>query len=333
MDVLTTERAILELKRNFEDALAEELSLSRVSAPIMVASDSGIQDNLNGVERPVEFAVKQLDDRPYQIVQSLAKWKRMALARYGIQPGMGLYTDMNALRPDEDDLHTAIHSVYVDQWDWEKAIYPEDRTLDTLKSTVRSIYAVMRRTEAFICSLYGLTPLLPESITFIHTEDLLLEHPELGRGEREDKACREHGAIFLIGIGGEIAEGVIHDGRAPDYDDWTTLTGGGHHGLNGDIIVWNPILGRSFELSSMGVRVDAATMREQLRIRGAEDRTDLMWHTMLLNGEFPESIGGGIGQSRLCMLMLQKRHIGEVQVGVWPEDVVNESLLDGIHLL
>ncbi len=333
MDILTTERAILELKRLFEDTLSAALSLSRVSAPIMVAGDSGIQDNLNGVERPVEFSVLQMDDAKYQVVQSLAKWKRMALARYSIKPGAGLYTDMNALRPDEDDLRTSMHSVYVDQWDWEKVLLPEERTLATLKETVRIIYDVIKQTENAICETYTLEPMLPDDIVFLHSEELLALYPDKGRVERENLACQEHGAIFLIGIGGVLPNGDVHDGRAPDYDDWTTPTGDGHHGLNGDIVVWNPILNRSFELSSMGVRVDAATMREQLRVRGCEDRAELMWHRTLLDGGFPESIGGGIGQSRLCMLLLQKRHIGEVQVGVWPDDVLNKCRLDGVDLL
>lgn len=333
MDVLTTERAILELKRLFEDSLASALSLARVSAPIVVSAASGIQDNLNGVERPVAFKVKELNDAPYQVVQSLAKWKRMALARYGMKPGRGLYTDMNALRPDEDNLRTSMHSIYVDQWDWERVLLPGERSLATLKGTVETIYSVMCATEAHIGSAYGLEPMLVPDITFIHSEDLLARYPGMNRVERENVACREHGAIFLIGIGGELPNGESHDGRAPDYDDWTTPTTEGHRGLNGDIVVWNPMLERSFELSSMGIRVDAATMQQQLALRGCSERREMPWHQALLAGEFPESIGGGIGQSRLCMFMLQKKHIGEVQAGVWPDDVIEQSKMDGIPLL
>ncbi|NCD32178.1 MAG: aspartate--ammonia ligase [Spartobacteria bacterium] len=333
MDILTTEMAVLELKRVFEDRLAEQLGLNRVSAPLFVRADSGFQDNLNGTEHPVSFTISQADGGEYQIVHSLAKWKRFALSRYNIEVDRGIYTDMNAIRPDEENLHTAIHSAYVDQWDWEKVISAEHRNLDYLKETVRTIYDTIRYTENKICADFGLRPQLVESIHFVHTEDLLRRFPELSPRERENAVCKEFGAVFIIGIGGPLADGTIHDGRAPDYDDWTTESTAGYHGLNGDIMVWNPQLDRGFELSSMGIRVDAATMTTQLAYRGCPERAEMPWHQMLLNGILPLSIGGGIGQSRLCMLLLQKRHIGEVQVGVWPQDVIDACAAEGIDLL
>ena len=333
LTVLETERGILWLKRWFEDGLASELELARVSAPLFVSADSGVQDNLNGTERAVGFTIPEIGPQRYEIVHSLAKWKRLALARYGIPQGKGLYTDMNALRPDEGSLRTGIHSVYVDQWDWEKAISADDRSLETLKSVVRKIYKAMLDTEAKVCTEFGLVPFLKKEITFIHSEDLLAAYPKCTPKEREDQACKEHGAIFIIGIGGALPDGTIHDGRAPDYDDWSTPTTAGHKGLNGDILVWNPFIGRSFELSSMGIRVDKSALVRQLEIRGNESRLTMMWHQMLLKDQMPLSIGGGIGQSRLSMLLLHKRHIGEVQASMWPEEVARECQREEIVLL
>jgi aspartate--ammonia ligase len=333
MDIVETERAIKFTKDHFEAALARRLNLHRITAPLFVRADTGVQDNLNGVERPIKFRVKADGDTECEIVQSLAKWKRLALYKYGFQVGEGIYTDMNALRPDEDDLDN-LHSIYVDQWDWERVITPADRTLDYLKAIVRDIYAAMKDTEAELADTFsGLDHFLPDEIAFVHSEDLAGQHPDATRWEREAAACKEHGAVFIIGIGGELPDGTIHDGRAPDYDDWVTPTSPGTKGLNGDIFVWNPLLEIPFELSSMGIRVDAESMRKQLEIRGCLERQALPWHKLLLSGELPQSIGGGIGQSRLCMLLLRKAHVGEVQVGFWPQDVLDTCRDAGIPLL
>lgn len=333
LDLLQTEEGILWLKRWFEDALAKNLELYRVSAPIFVSADSGIQDNLNGIEKPVAFTVPQIGTQRFEIVHSLAKWKRMALARYGIPQGKGLYTDMNALRPDEGTLRSGIHSVYVDQWDWEKAICAEQRTPAFLKQTVRKIYRAILTTEKKVCARFGLVPFLPASVHFVHAEELLKKYPKKSVKEREDAIAKEHGAVFIIGIGGKLSDGTIHDGRAPDYDDWSTPTGTGRQGLNGDLVVWNPFLGRAFELSSMGIRVDKAALKRQLQERGCNDRLKLMWHKTLMADGMPLSIGGGIGQSRLSMLLLHKRHIGEVQASAWPAIVVKECESGGMQLL
>ncbi len=333
MDICETERSIKFVKDYFETALAGRLNLHRITAPLFVRVGTGVQDNLNGVERPVRFQVAGDGNAEYEIVQSLAKWKRLALHKYGFKTGEGTYTDMNALRPDEEKLDN-IHAVYVDQWDWERVIAPEDRNLDYLKAVVGDIYAAMKDTEAELTDqIPELAPFLPDQITFVHTEDLAQRYPDATSWEREGAACREHGAVFLIGIGGELPDGKIHDGRAPDYDDWTTPTGPETRGLNGDIFVWNPLLEIPFELSSMGIRVDAETMLKQLEIRGCMDRAELEWHKMLLGGEFGQCVGGGIGQSRLCMLLLQKAHVGEVQVGLWPQDVLDTCRAAGIPLL
>ncbi len=332
-DVLGTERCIKFIKDRFESALARRLRLKRITAPLFVRGDTGVQDNLNGVERPVRFRVRADGDAEYEIVQSLAKWKRLALHKYGFARGEGIYTDMNALRPDEEALDN-IHSVYVDQWDWERAIDPADRTLDYLKAVVRDIWSAIKDTEWELSENFeGLPPALPGEIAFVHTEELARRFPLATPKERERIACREHGAVFLIGIGGALPDGTIHDGRAPDYDDWTTPTGPTTAGLNGDIFVWNPVLGIPFELSSMGIRVDAATMRRQLDVRGCPERADLPWHRMLLDGRLPQSVGGGIGQSRLCMLLMRRAHIGEVQVGLWPQEVQDACAKAGIALL
>lgn len=318
LNPLETEQAIFFINRYFQSILAEVLALYRVSAPLFVPAKSGIQDNLNGTEQAVSFQISFLGADRFEVVHSLAKWKRYALYRYNIPVGKGIYTEMNALRPDEESL-SCTHSVFVDQWDWEKVIKPGERNLETLKKTVKQIYMAIKRCEMKICSRYGFAPVLPREITFIHTGDLVELYPDLCPKERELMVCREYGAVFLIGIGGILADGNIHDGRAPDYDDWSTPTVSGRHGLNGDILVWNPVLEQAFELSSMGIRVDKATMIRQLEIRGCRERVKSPWHQLIINGKLPESIGGGIGQSRLCMFMLRKSHIGEVQASVWPK--------------
>jgi len=314
-----TEQAIKLIKENFQNELAHSLKLSRVTAPLFVGAGTGINDDLNGTERPVSFRVPALGNIELQVVQSLAKWKRIALADLEIEPGRGIYTDMNALRPDEE--LSDIHSIYVDQWDWEKTLQPGERTLDYLKETVGVIYEALKRLEFLVCETYpSITEVLPPSITFIHSEDLLKEYPLLTSKERENAAAKKFGAIFIIGIGNRLSNGEPHDGRAPDYDDWSTPTVNGYHGLNGDIIFWNPVLQRAFEISSMGIRVSKEVMLHQLKESGNESREKLMFHKRMLNGELPSSIGGGIGQSRLCMFMLRKAHIGEVQASVWPQD-------------
>jgi aspartate--ammonia ligase len=332
-----TEQAIKLIKDFFQDNLAAELRLRRVTAPLFVEQGTGINDDLNGVERPASFPVKNLGGRKVEMVQSLAKWKRMALADYGLEPGYGIYTDMNAVRPDDEIDH--VHSIYVDQWDWERIIAPENRALDYLKQTVRQIFAVLKRTEFVVWEYYPcLSPILPEEIHFIHTEEARRLYPELSPKERERELVKQHGAVFLIGIGGELSDGSIHDGRAPDYDDWSTAAPSGSGGeqlpgLNGDIIVWNPMLDDAFELSSMGIRVDRNALLRQLEIRECTGRRELYWHRRLINGDFPDSMGGGIGQSRLCMYYLRKAHIGEVQSGLWPDETVEECREKGIPLM
>lgn len=332
LNLKETEEAIKLVKDYFEVELSNQLNLQRVSAPLFVASGTGINDNLNGVERPVSFDVKNISDVKGEIVQSLAKWKRMALARYGFGYGSGLYTDMNAIRRDE--LLDNLHSIYVDQWDWEKVISKEERNIDFLKSIVRKIYTVLKETEMVVFKKFPkLQPSLRDEIYFIHSEELQERYPGLSPREREDAITKEEGAVFVIGIGAKLADGQPHDGRAPDYDDWTTPTGKKTKGLNGDIFVWNPVLKKGFEISSMGIRVDEKALLTQLEITGTEDRKELIWHRMLLEGKLPLSIGGGIGQSRICMLLLQKAHIGEVQCGIWPDDMVRGCEKNNIFLL
>ena len=328
-----TEKAIKEIKDFFEHTLAWNLNLQRVSAPLFVRKGSGINDDLNGIERKVTFQIRDDGDSNAEVVFSLAKWKRMVLADYGFKPNEGLYTDMNAIRPDEESLDN-IHSIYVDQWDWERVISPEQRNLEFLKNIVRTIYNVLCETENHVRSLYPhITPILPEDIQFVHTEDLLEMYPTLTPRQREDKVAKEYGAVFVIGIGGHLADGTIHDGRAPDYDDWFTPTTDGKRGLNGDILLWYPLLDRAFEISSMGIRVDRDAMLKQLELRNALNRKDFDWHKKLLNGQLPLSIGGGIGQSRLCMFLLRKLHVGEVHSSVWPEDMLEKCEKAGIKLL
>ncbi|MCU4176658.1 aspartate--ammonia ligase [Carboxylicivirga sp. N1Y90] len=332
LDLKQTEHAIKVVKDHFQTALSAELRLRRVTAPLFVMKGTGINDDLNGTERPVSFPVKEFGDAQAEVVHSLAKWKRMMLAEYGIESSYGLYTDMNAIRPDEE--LSNIHSLYVDQWDWERHISKEEYKLDFLKHIVKKIYEVMKRTEFIVYERYPeIVPILPEDITFIHSEDLLAKYPTLSPKEREDAAAKEYGAVFLMGIGSKLSHGEKHDGRAPDYDDWSTETAEGYKGLNGDILVWNPILERSFELSSMGIRVSPEVLAKQLEIEGCTDRKELLFHKRLLNGELPLSIGGGIGQSRLCMFFLRKAHIGEIQASIWPEDMRKECAANKIVLV
>ena len=317
-----TQIAIKKVKDFFQQNLAVELNLTRVSAPLIVSSDSGLNDNLNGVERPVSFDLKDSDTR-LEIVHSLAKWKRLALKRYGYSVHEGLYTDMNAIRRDEDTDN--IHSMFVDQWDWEKVITREERTEEYLKQTVRYIYEALNHTENYIADDYNLGgKLLPEHITFVTSQELEDRWPDATAKEREYNIVRECGAVFIMKIGGALRSGKPHDGRAPDYDDWE---------LNGAILVYHPTLDIALELSSMGIRVDEDAMRRQLAIRGCEERAELPFHKALLGGELPYTIGGGIGQSRMCMFFLRKAHIGEVQSSYWSEETVAACREAGIELL
>ena len=328
-----TERAIKFVKDFFQDHLAEALNLQRVSAPLFLRKGSGVNDDLNGVESKATFAIKDDGGAQAECLFSLAKWKRMVLADYGFEPGEGLYTDMNAIRPDEECLDN-LHSIYVDQWDWERVITPEQRNLDFLKQIVREIYAVLRQTEAVVCDEYlHIEPMLPEEIAFVHSEELQQRWPDLGPRQREDKITEELGAVFVIGIGGLLQDGNPHDGRAPDYDDWSTPTVNGYQGLNGDILVYYPLFDAAYELSSMGIRVDAEALLRQLTLQDVLDRRELLFHRRLLSGELPQSIGGGIGQSRLCMYFLRKLHVGEVHASVWPEEMVERCRDAGVMLL
>ncbi len=308
------------VKNTFTQYLKDKLEIVEVQGPILSRVGDGMQDNLSGVENAVTVNVKLIPDATYEVVHSLAKWKRHTLARFGFNEGEGLFVHMKALRPDEDSLDP-IHSVYVDQWDWEKVIPDGRRNLAYLKETVEQIYKAIRLTELAVEARYDIESVLPKKITFIHTEDLVKNFPDLTPKERENVVAKEYGAVFLIGIGGELADGKPHDGRAPDYDDWTSPSEAGYKGLNGDILVWNEALGSAFELSSMGIRVDEDALKRQVAITGDEDRLEFDWHRALLNGLFPLSIGGGIGQSRLAMFLLRKKHIGEVQSSVWPQEV------------
>ena len=331
LDVQQTEDAVKFIKQIFQDELSQALLLRRVTAPLFVLSGTGINDNLNGVERPVSFEIGAIGKRA-EIVHSLAKWKRMKLGSYNILAGRGIYTDMNAIRADEEELDN-LHSIYVDQWDWERTITASDRTLDFLREIVCKIYKALLDTEAKVCAAYpSIKPWLTPAITFLHAEELLAEYPDLSPRDREMKAAEKYGSIFLIGIGGELADGKIHDGRSPDYDDWSTETGNGYKGLNGDIILWNPLLKCAFEISSMGIRVDKTALLKQLKIRGCEDRLELFFHRNLVEDKIPLSIGGGIGQSRLCMYLLHCAHIGEVQASIWPDEMVDICCAHNIPL-
>ena len=325
------EAAIYMLKHEFQRRLADKLNLRRVTAPLFVAAGTGINDDLNGTERPVSFPIKDLGGLKAEVVHSLAKWKRMKLGSAHIPAGAGIYTDMNAIRADEE--LDNLHSLYVDQWDWERTITREDRTIGFLKQIVGDIYDVIRQMEREVERQYPhIKAILPEKITFIHSEDLLAEYPDLTPAEREKKAAEKYGAIFVIGIGSQLADGKKHDGRAPDYDDWTTPTSDRHKGLNGDIIVWHPVLKRAFELSSMGIRVDKEALLRQLELEGCTQRTTLSFHQALLNDRIPLSIGGGIGQSRLCMYLLRCAHIGEVQASIWGDEMVSTCREHNIFL-
>ena len=306
------------VKQFFADKLAENLSLIEVQAPLLSKVGDGVQDNLSGTENAVQVKVKTINGAQFEVVHSLAKWKRKILSAHHFAVGEGLYANMKALRPDEDRL-SPIHSVYVDQWDWEKVIRPEDRNLTYLKQTVEKIYSAIKATEKAVSEKYHLSRFLPESITFMDSEQLLKRYPNLSPKERENAITKELGAVFLIGIGGKLANNEKHDVRAPDYDDWSSDNEMGSKGLNGDILVWNPILNSAFEISSMGIRVDPETLKRQLKITGDEDRLQFAWHQALVNGELLQTIGGGIGQSRLVMLLLQQKHIGQVQASVWDD--------------
>ena len=332
LDLHQTEQGIKLIKEFFQQNLSTELRLRRVTAPLFVLKGLGINDDLNGIERPVSFPIKDLGDQQAEVVHSLAKWKRLTLAEYKVEPGYGIYTDMNAIRADEE--LDNLHSLYVDQWDWEAVIRQEDRTLNFLRTTVERIYSAIRRTEYLACEAFPqLRPFLPEKIHFIHSEELLRMYPDKTPKEREDAICEAYGAVFLVGIGARLSNGEKHDGRAPDYDDWSTIAEDGRQGLNGDILIWYPVLGRSFELSSMGIRVNKESLMRQLVLEHQEERSQLFFHQQLLNGHLPLSIGGGIGQSRLCMVMLHKAHIGEIQASIWPEPMREECRRLGMPLI
>lgn len=326
-----TQVAIKTVKDFFQQTLAQKLNLLRVSAPVFVSPSSGLNDNLNGVERPVSFDIKGQDENA-EIVHSLAKWKRYALKKYGFAHGEGLYTDMIAIRRDED--LDNIHSVYVDQWDWEKIITKEERTMETLINTVRSIYSVLRKTEKYMAVQYDyIEEILPKEIAFVSTQELVDMYPDLTPKEREYKIVKEKGAVFLMQVGKTLSNGERHDGRAPDYDDYTTEGLNGLPGLNGDLLLWDNVLQRSIELSSMGIRVDKEALQRQLKQEGEEKRLELYFHKRLMNDTLPLSIGGGIGQSRLCMFYLRKAHIGEIQASIWPEDMREECKEHNIYLI
>lgn len=323
LNLIETEMAIKHVKDYFERKLAEKLNLIRVSAPIFVKSGSGINDNLNGVERVVSFEAKAVDDAEIEVVQSLAKWKRIALHRYGFNNGEGLYTDMNAIRRDED--LDNLHSLYVDQWDWERVITKEERGEENLKKIVRKIYEVFKDTENYLYATYPIfDKILPEEITFMTSQELEDKYPMLTPKEREDAAAKEKGAVFVMKIGGTLKSGEKHDGRSPDYDDWN---------LNGDIIFWYPMLQKALEVSSMGIRVDENSLTKQLKAANCEDRINLEYHKAVLNKELPYTVGGGIGQSRICMFFLRKAHIGEVQASVWTPEIIKECEKNNIFLL
>lgn len=308
------------VKNTFTQYLIAKLDVVEVQGPILSRVGDGMQDNLSGTENPVSVNVLKIPNATFEVVHSLAKWKRHTLARFGFNEGEGLVVNMKALRPDEDSLDQT-HSVYVDQWDWEKVIPDGKRNLAYLKETVETIYKVIRLTELAVEARYDIEAVLPKKITFIHTEELVAKYPDLTPKERENAITKEFGAVFLIGIGGVLPDGKPHDGRAPDYDDWTIETENGYHGLNGDILVWNDQLGSAFELSSMGIRVDEEALKRQVEMTGDQDRLAFDWHKSLLNGLLPLTIGGGIGQSRMVMFLLRKQHIGEVQTSVWPQEV------------
>lgn len=332
LDLKQTELAIKNIKDFFLSGLSTELRLRRVTAPLFVLRGLGINDDLNGTERAVSFPIKDMNEATAEVVHSLAKWKRVTLAEYQIEPGFGIITDMNAIRADEE--LDNIHSLYVDQWDWERVIVDSNRNVAFLKRIVNKIYSAILRTEFYICETYPqLKAFLPEDVHFIHSEELRKLYPTLTPKEREDAVCKKYGAVFIIGIGGKLGDGQEHDMRAPDYDDWSTPNEEGFAGLNGDLLVWYPILGRSIELSSMGIRVDKEALERQLTLQGKEERKSLYFHRRLLEGTLPLSIGGGIGQSRLCMLLLHKAHIGETQASIWPDEMRRQCRMAGAPLI
>ena len=333
LDMKQTELGIKQIKEFFQQNLSSELRLRRVTAPLFVLKGMGINDDLSGVERAVSFPIKDLGDAKAEVVHSLAKWKRLTLAEYNIGPGYGIYTDMNAIRADEELGN--LHSLYVDQWDWERSITNEQRTVSFLKQIVTRIYSAMRRTEYMVCEMYPqIESFLPHDIQFIHSEELLQMYPNFSSKEREHAITKKYGAVFIIGIGGKLSNGEPHDMRAPDYDDYSSIDPEtGLAGLNGDLLIWDKVLDRSIELSSMGIRVDKEALLRQLELSGQEQRKELYFHKRLLDGTLPLCIGGGIGQSRLCMLYLQKAHIGEIQASIWPEKMRQECAEWGMPLI
>jgi len=332
LNLQQTEVAIAKIKDFFQANLAAELRLRRVTAPLFVLRGTGLNDDLTGIERAVNFPIKDMGDAKAEVVHSLAKWKRVTLADYEIESGFGIYTDMNAIRADEELGN--LHSLYVDQWDWERVMTQEERNIDFLKSIVKRIYDTVLRTEYLVSESFPrIRPILPEKIHFIHAEELRQQYPTLSPKEREHEIAKKYGAVFIIGIGADLSNGEKHDGRAPDYDDWTTLSDNDLPGLNGDILFWNPILNMSVEISSMGIRVDKQALLRQLEITKQTERLELYFHKRLIEGSLPLSIGGGIGQSRLCMFFLRKAHIGEIQASIWPEQMRTACTKEGIHLI
>ncbi len=332
LDLKETELAIKRIKDFFLSSLSTELRLRRVTAPLFVLRGLGINDDLNGIERPVAFPIKDMGEATAEVVHSLAKWKRLTLAEYNVEPGFGIVTDMNAIRADEE--LDNIHSLYVDQWDWERTMTADQRNIAFLKKIVNKIYSAILRTEFHICETYPkLKHFLPEDVFFIHSEELVQMYPDMTPKEREDAICQKHGAVFIMGIGGKLSDGKEHDLRAPDYDDWSTENEDGFKGLNGDLLIWYPVLNRAIELSSMGIRVDKAALLRQLEIQGKQNRQELYFHKRLLNDQLPLSIGGGIGQSRLCMVLLHKAHIGETQSSIWPDAMRDECREAGMTLI
>lgn len=332
LTVRETQEAIKYIRDTFQKEFGREMNLSRISAPLFVPKSTGLNDNLNGVERPVSFDVPWWPGETVEVVHSLAKWKRMALGRYGFQPGEGLYTNMNAIRRDEE--LDNLHSIYVDQWDWERVITKEERTTETLEKTVRNIFRIIKHMEHEVWYKYPqAVKKLPDDIYFIDSETLLKMYPDKTPKERENLITKEHGCVFISKIGDKLSNGEPHDGRAPDYDDWSTVAEDGRKGLNGDILIWYPVLGRSFELSSMGIRVDKESLLRQLKLEHEEQREQLFFHQQLLQDKLPLSIGGGIGQSRLCMVLLHKAHIGEIQASIWPDDMRSECKALGMPLI
>ena len=332
IDLKQTELGIKSIKDFFQLNLSSELRLRRVTAPLFVEKGTGINDDLTGIERAVQFSIKDMDNVSAEIVHSLAKWKRLTLAEYEIEEGYGIYTDMNAIRADEELGN--MHSLYVDQWDWELVVSDEQRTISFLKEIVVRIYDAMLRTEYMVYELFpAIKPLLPKKIKFIHAEELLQLYPNLDCKQREDAICKEYGAVFIMGIGANLSNGEPHDLRSPDYDDWTTMNEDNLEGLNGDLLVWNTVLEQSMELSSMGIRVDSAALLKQLELKNQTERLSLYFHNKLFNNKLPLSIGGGIGQSRLCMFYLRKAHIGEIQSSIWPKEMRENARKNKIFLI